>query len=414
VAFDKKSAVVGAAAAMAVASVALGIYFVVISAESSQDTRSYGNNKAKTSQPSPQSAAPEPGDRPAVQSVELSPSEFAKFGVKPVAEREFAIQRETVGTIDFNQEMSVQIFSPYQGKIIELFAKAGDHVTKGQTLFTIDSTDLLLVESTLLSAAGTFNLTTRALERAKQLYSIQGIAQKDLDQATSDQQAAEGALKAARNGMRIFGKTDADIDRILTERRIDSVLRVPSPITGKVTARNAAPGQFVQPGNAPAPYTVSDVSTKWLLANVNETDVPLVHLRQRVDVTVRAYPDRVFRGEIVNIGASVDTNTHKVLVRSQVRDPTQELRPGMLAKFVIHIGNSGRSPAVPHTGVVREGDGTMTVWLTTDGKQLVRREVKTGLQQEGYTQILEGVKVGEQVATEGALFLNNALTVASR
>jgi cobalt-zinc-cadmium efflux system membrane fusion protein len=356
----------------------------------------------------------QPGDPIAAFNVDLSPQEFQKFKVEPVREHDFRIQREAVGNIDFNQEMSVQVFAPFPGKIIELFAKAGDDVRKGATLFTIDSPDLVQAESTLISAAGTLNLTTRAMERAKQLYEVQGVAQKDLDQAITEQQAAEGALKAARDAVRIFGKTDAEMDRIVTERKVDSVLAVHSPITGRITARNAAPGLFVQPGNAPAPYTVSDVSTMWMLANVAETDVPLLRLGQDVAVDVKAYPGREFRGKIVNIGASVDPVTRRLLVRSEVRDPEHELRPGMFATFLIRIGKSMRSPAVPFAGVVREGDGTMSAWITTDRKRLVKRTVKVGLQQDGLHQILEGLKPGELVATDGALFLNNALTAASR
>lgn len=401
---------VGAAITVAVLTAVYGV--ARISGVASNHNQPEREGKTKVS--SAKDANGAPAQSLAARSVELSPSEFAKYKVKPVAERDFAIVREAIGAIDFNQEMSVQVFSPFPGKIIELFAKAGDDVKKGDALFTIDSPDLLQAESALLTAAGTFNTTTRALERAKQLYAIQGIAQKDLDTATSDQQAAEGALKAARNSVRIFGKTDADVDRILTERKIDSVLRVYSPISGRVTSRNAAPGVFVQPGNAPAPYAVSDVSTKWLLANVAEVDIPLLRLGQRVDVTMQAYPGRVFRGEIVNIGAAVDPNTHRVLVRSEVRDLGQELRPGMFARFVIRTGRAMRSPALPSAGIVREGDGTMTVWVTTDGKRLVKRVVVTGLQQEGYTQILDGLNPGEQVATDNALFLSNALTSVSR
>jgi cobalt-zinc-cadmium efflux system membrane fusion protein len=103
-----------------------------------------------------------------------------------------------------------------------------------------------------------------------------------------------------------------------------------------------------------------------------------------------------------------------VLVRSEIRDPKHELRPGMFATFVIRTSKTTRSPAVPFSGVVREGDGTMTVWVTADGKRLVKRTVKVGLQQEGLHQIVEGLKPGELVATDGALFLNNALTAASR
>jgi cobalt-zinc-cadmium efflux system membrane fusion protein len=346
--------------------------------------------------------------------VELSAQEFQKFKVEPAREHDFTIQREAVGNTDFNREMSVDVFAPFPGKIITLFAKAGDDVQKGAMLFTIDSPDLVQAESTLISAAGTLNFTTRALERAKQLYEVQGVAQRDLDQAITEQQAAEGALRAARDAVRIFGKADAEMDRIVAERKVDSVLAVHSPITGRVTARNAAPGQFVQPGNAPAPYTVSDVSTMWMLANVAETDFPLLQLGQQVAVDVKAYPGRQFHGRIVNIGSSVDPNTRRLLVRSEVRDPKHELRPGMFATFLIHTGRAMRSTAVPFAGVVREGAGTMTVWVTTDRKRLVRRTVKVGLQQDGLHQILEGLKPGELVATDGALFLNNALTAASR
>jgi cobalt-zinc-cadmium efflux system membrane fusion protein len=151
-----------------------------------------------------------------------------------------------------------------------------------------------------------------------------------------------------------------------------------------------------------------------MLANVAETDFSLLRLRQEVDVTVKAYPGRVFRGRIVNIGASVDPMTHRVVVRSEIPDPKHELRPGMFATFVIRTGQAVRSLAVPFNGVIREGDGTMTVWVTTDRKRLVRRTVTVGLQQGGFHQILEGLQPGELVATESALFLSNALTAASR
>ena len=113
----------------------------------------------------------------------------------------------------------------------------------------------------------------RALERARELYKVQGIAEKDLQQATSDQQTAEGALKAARNAVAVFGKSAAEIDHMVRTRNIDPYLVVPSPISGIVTARNAAPGLFVQPGNPPAPYSVADISHVWMNAAVSETEI---------------------------------------------------------------------------------------------------------------------------------------------
>jgi membrane fusion protein, heavy metal efflux system len=364
---------------------------------------------------SPNGAAPRASADPlAAESVELSAAEVEQFKVQPARERVFTIQRDAVGTIDFNQEMSVAVFPPVPGKIITLFARAGDDVDRGTPLYTIDSPDLVQAGQSLIATAGVLNLTTRVLERAKQLYAVQGVAQKELDQAVSDQQAAEGAFRAARDAIRIFGKTDADMDGIVANRKIDPVLVVRSPITGRVTARNAAPGLLAQPGTAPAPYTLSDISTMWMLANVAETDFQFLRLGAAVDVTVKAYPARLFRGAIVNIGAAVDPTTHRVVVRSEVSDRKHELRPGMFATFVIRTGKAVRSPAVPLNGVVRESDGTMTVWVTTDRRRLVKRTVTVGLEQEGFDQILEGLKPGEQVATDRALFLDNALTEASR
>jgi cobalt-zinc-cadmium efflux system membrane fusion protein len=310
--------------------------------------------------------------------------------------------------------MSVQVFTPYQGRIVGLFAEIGDDVKKGATLFTIDSADLLQAESTLIAAAGVLDLDTKNLERLRDLYTTRAVSQHDVEQATSDQQTAEGNLQAARDAVRLFGKTDADVDRIVSQRSADPTLVVPSPIDGRITARSAAPGLFVQPGNTPAPYTVSDIDTMWMLANVAESDSPAFKVGQQVQVRLDAFPGRTFDGKVTTIGATVDPNTRRVLVRSEIKDPQHELRSGMFANFVIVVGAPMRSPAIAVDGVVREGDGTMTAWVTADRRRFTRRTVKIGEERDGYRQILEGVQAGELVATEGALFLSNELATASR
>ena len=346
-------------------------------------------------------------------SVDLSDSQLASVKVAPVEDLEFPVEKQAVGSIDFDEDMETQVFAPYQGKIIALFAAVGDDVKKGQTLFTLDSPDLLQAESTLIAAAGVLELTTRNLARLRELYKTLAVSQRDLDQGTSDQQTAEGNLRAAHDAVRIFGKTDADIERIIANRSADPTLVVPSPITGRITARTAAPGLFVQPANPPPPYIVTDTDTMWMLANVAENDSPAFRVGQQVQVKLGAFPGRVFDGKITIIAASVDPNTRRVLVRSEIKDPQHELRSGMFANFVIEVAPPVRSPAVPADGVVREGDGTMTVWVTADRRRFTKRTVKIGEPRDGYWQILEGVQVGELVATEGALFLSNTLATAA-
>jgi cobalt-zinc-cadmium efflux system membrane fusion protein len=341
--------------------------------------------------------------------VELSEKQAASIKVGPVASREFAILKTSVGTIDFNENMLVQVFSQYPGKILKAFYNLGDEVKQGDILFTIDSPDLLQAESNLLASAGVLELQKRTLARVTMLLKAGGSAQKDVDQSTSDEQTAEGNQKAARNAVRIFGKTDAEIDQIIAQRKVDSTLLVPSPISGRVVARNAAPGFLTQPGNAPAPFQVADLSTMWMLANVIETDAPAYKVGQEVEVRVPAYPDTLFKGHVTTVGSMIDPNSHRQLVRSEIEDPQHLLRSGMFASFVIRVGDPVRSLAVPAAGVVREGDGTMTVWVTGDSRRFVKRTVKVGLQQDGWSQILEGLQPGETVVTDGAVFLSNKL-----
>jgi membrane fusion protein, heavy metal efflux system len=342
-------------------------------------------------------------------SVDLSEKQAASLKVGPVDTRDFEVLKTAVGTIGFNENMLVQVFSQYPGKILKALYNVGDDVKKGDVLFTIDSPDLLQAESTLLASAGVLELQKRILARATGLLRAGGSAQKDIDQATSDQQTAEGNFKAAMNSVRIFGKSDAEIEQIFHDRKVDSTLVVPSPIDGRVVTRNAAPGFLTQPGTAPAPFSVAGISTMWMIANVIETDAPAYKVGQPVEVRVPAYPDKVFKGHVTTVGSIIDPNTHRQLVRSEIEDPEHLLRSGMYASFIIRVGGPLRSLAVPADGVVREGDGTITVWVTKDSRHFIKRTVSIGARQNGWVQILDGLQPGETVVTEGAVFLSNRL-----
>src|SRR5262245_33974692 len=260
--------------------------------------------------------------------VDLSEKQVGSLKIGPVARHEFAILKTAVGTIDFNENMLVQVFSQYPGKILRAFHNVGDDVKQGDLLFTIDSPDLLQAESTLLASAGVLELQKRTLARVTNLLKAGGSAQKDVDQSTSDEQTAEGNFKAAKDAVRIFGKTDAEIERILAERKVESTLVVPCPISGRVVTRNAAPGLLTQPGNAPAPYSVADLSTMWMIADVIEADAPAYKLAQEVTVTVPAYADKIFKGHVTALGSVIDPNSHRQPVRSEIDDPDHLLRSG--------------------------------------------------------------------------------------
>ncbi|MGA2963538.1 MAG: efflux RND transporter periplasmic adaptor subunit [Candidatus Korobacteraceae bacterium] len=378
---------------------AIAVATVLLRSESGQPV------KKNTTQEAGSTSKPPKSDT----TLELSARQLNAIKIEPVGSYLFPVEKETVGSIDFDDDLSVPVFPPYQGRIIRTLVELGDKVHKGQPLYTIDSPDLIQAESNLIGAAATFELTSRELVRAKDLNGTNGVSERELEQATSDQQTAEGALRSARDAVRVFGKPDAEIDQIIASRKIDPALVVHSPVSGRVTTRNAQPGLFVQPGNAPAPYTVADVEIKWMLADVLESDIALFHLGQPVAVKVVAYPDRVFRGRISKIYANVDPNTHRATIRSEISDPRNELRPGMFATFVIRVQNPVEATAIPVGGVVREGDGTTTAWVTTDRHRFSQRIVKTGLRKDSRVQIVEGLERGELVVSDGAVFLSNML-----
>lgn len=349
------------------------------------------------------SAKPDPA-------VDLSPSQLNSIKIEPVGSFRFDVEKEAVGNISYADDLSVDVFPAYQGTIIKALVELGERVQKDQPLYTIKSPDLIQAESMLIGAAATFELTTKELARARDLYTTNvGVPQKELEQATSDQQTAEGALKAARDAVRVFGKTDAEIDQMIASRKTDPALVVRSPIAGKVTSFNAPAGLLVQPGSPPAPYSVANVTVKWMLANVPEAESASYQLGQPVEVKVMAYPDRVFKGRVSKIYEAVDPNTHRVTIRSEIADPRNELRPGMLANFVIRVGGPVIATAIPANGVVRETDGTMVAWVTTDRRHFVQRTIKAGLRQNGEVQILDGLQQGELVVSDGAVFLSNML-----
>jgi len=176
--------------------------------------------------------------------------------VEPVRSVAFRVETTATGRIAFNDDLLTPVFSPYTGRVVRLIAKPGDDVMQGEPLFEIETTDLVQAESDLIVAASAvvkatnqLELARRTLERQNALYEVRAVALKDREQAASDVRSAEsdlrgaeGAHAAARDRLRVFGKSEADIARIEEERRIDRVTRVPAPITGTVTARKVGPG----------------------------------------------------------------------------------------------------------------------------------------------------------------------------
>jgi len=369
-----------------------------------------------TAAPATETAAPTD-----TNSVTLEEAQMQSINLVAATMQAFRAEKQATGKLAFNEEFMTPVFSPYTGRVIRLLAKPGDLIKQGSPLFEIDTPDLVQAESDLITAgialarsnAG-LELAHRTEDRQHRLYLNKAVALKDWEQAESDVKnaerdvrSAESTLTAARARLRVFGKTDEEIASIENERQVDRVTRVRSPIAGTITARKVGPGQYVKPDSPDPLFTVVDLSTIWILADVYESDVPLLKVGQPVEVRIAAYPNDVFTARIAYINPSVDATTHRVGVRGVIENHGQRLKPDMFASFRIVTNSEVQSLAVPLSAIVREGNRA-SIWLAQAGNQFVKREVTIGMEQDGYAQIVNGLQPGEKVAVAGSLFLANA------
>jgi cobalt-zinc-cadmium efflux system membrane fusion protein len=185
---------------------------------------------------------------------------------------------------------------------------------------------------------------------------------------------------------------------------------VTAPIRGTVTQRQIGVGQYINSEAAGATnpvFTISDLSTVYLIANVREVDSPLMKIGLPLEVHVLAYPSRVFKGKVSYVAPSIDPNTHRLPVRADVENPDGALKPGMFASFSIITGEAATAPAVPQEAIVYEGEQAR-VWVAGEGDTLALREIHTRRTSDGMVEVLAGLSAGEKVVTSGTVFIDRA------
>jgi cobalt-zinc-cadmium efflux system membrane fusion protein len=353
-------------------------------------------------------------------SVTIDGGQVQNIKLQTARTETFTVEKIATGKIAYNEDVVTPVFSPYTGRIVSLRARPGEVVKPGTLLAEVDTSDVVQAEQDLISqlagvakAKTALDLAKRNEQRQHTLYANKAAslavweqAQSDLKNAENDLQAAEAGLAASRNRLKLFGKSDSDIEAVERDRKIDRLARVVAPLAGTITARKVGPGQFVKPDNPDPLFTIANLSSMWMLADVYETDVPLIKMGQPVEVKVMAYPNDIFKARISYIGPTVDPTTHRVPIRAIVDNKGLRLKPEMFARFKIFTGAQVQQLAVPQGAVVRDGDKA-SLWVAQEGNRFVRRPITIGIEQNGYVQILSGITVGEKIVCEGSLFLSN-------
>ena len=307
------------------------------------------------------------------------------------------------GAVAYNAFNTTPVITQVGGPVSRILVVPGQHVKAGEPMLDVTSPDYSQLLDSYLKAADSFRLADRFYVRAQGLYQHHAIAERDLEQAESDRTLAQADLNAAEQGLKILGiKNPED----LAKTPSSALIPVLAPIGGEVVERLVQPGQVVQAGQTQA-FTITDLSTVWVLANVYQADLAYVRNGDDVVVETDAYPDR-FHGRISYVSSALDPNTRTLQARILVDNPGEKLKRDMYCTVTVTAGVLSNVIAVPNSSVLRDDNNQPFVYVATGQNQFGRRDVDLGDSQNGQTQIIKGISVGERVVGDGSLFLQFA------
>jgi len=304
------------------------------------------------------------------------------------------------GAVAYNAFKTTPVITQVGGPVSRIMVVPGDHVLMNQPMLEVSSPDYAQLLDGYLKAADSFRLADKFYVRAQDLYAHKAIALQDLEQAESNRTQALADLKAAEQGMRILGiKNPEDLAKAPSSARIP----VLAPIAGTVVERLVSPGQVVQAGQTQA-FTISDLSTVWVLANVYQADLQYVKTGEDVVVQTDAFPDS-FHGRISYVSSALDPNTRTLQARVVVDNPGEKLKRDMFCTVTVTAGVLKNALMVPNAAILRDDNNEPFVYALMGADQFGRRDVVLGQAQSNETQIVKGISPGDKVVGDGSLFL---------
>jgi membrane fusion protein, heavy metal efflux system len=307
------------------------------------------------------------------------------------------------GAVAYNAFSTTPVITQVGGPVAKILVVPGDRVKRGQPLLEVSSPDYSLLLAAYLKARDTFRVANKNYERAQDLFAHHAIADRDLLQAESDRIQAQADLSAAEEGMKILGIPKPED---LEKSPISAQIPLLAPIGGEIVERLVSPGQVMQAGTTQA-FTISDMSTVWVMANIYQGDLAYVKNGDPATITTDSYPDK-FSGKISFISPALDPNTRTLQARIVVDNPGGKLKKDMYCVATVTAGTISNAIAVPDSSILRDDENQPFVYVASNSNQFGRRPVDIGQTENGQTQILKGLSPGDKVAANGSLFLQFA------
>jgi cobalt-zinc-cadmium efflux system membrane fusion protein len=381
----------------------------------------------KAEAPKPEVAAGEPGEHheeEMPEKVRLTAAAISEAGIgtwktKPVDLEHLLV---LTGSVSHDENHLLQVASNVRGRVASIPVDLGARVRRGDPLVVIESLELGKAREEFLREAAAFRVASRGHERAKALVAAKAISSGEFQGREGEYLSRKAAAQAAERGLHLLGQSDEEIEglKAAAESGGESLsgdaprLTLRAPFDGRVVDRKVTPGSLVE---ALQPLmTVANLSEVWVFLQAYEKDLALLHDGLPVTIRSEAYPQEPFTGKVDFVGSSLDPATRTVRLRATVRNPGEELKPGMFVKAHVDVprpeAESRATLAVPQAAI-QTLEGRTTLFVEAEPGVFERHFVETGHSFEGFTEVLSGIKVGDVVVTEGSFVVKSEFAKAS-
>ncbi|HET6144718.1 MAG TPA: efflux RND transporter periplasmic adaptor subunit [Candidatus Acidoferrales bacterium] len=330
----------------------------------------------------------------------LPADQMSHIQVFTVVQAPVARMLRTSGVVAYNAFLTTPVISQVGGPVSRIMVTPGQEVKKGEAMLYVTSPDYSLARSAYVKARDSFQLADRIYKRDKDLLDHKAIAEADLEQAESVRAQAEADLQSSEQSIRILGIANPDD---LVNKPPSSEVALLAPMAGEVVERLCSPGQLLQTG-ATQCFTLSNMSSVWVLVNIYQNDVAYVHVGDEVTISNEAYPGEV-HGKIQYIAPALDPTTRTLQARIEAQNSGERLKKDMYVTAQIRAGVIPKALMIPDASVLRDTDNMPYVYIETGDNQFARRMVTLGESQGGKTQVTDGLRPGDKIVGDGSLFL---------
>jgi cobalt-zinc-cadmium efflux system membrane fusion protein len=346
---------------------------------------------------------------PVAKPFTVPADQMAHIKVAPARTTTWETTVRTTGTVDWDNDHTTQAITQVSGPIARLLVDTGTRVKVGDALLSVASADMAGAISTYRKAKNRFDLAQRTLDRSKDLLAHKAIAPRDMEGAQADYNDASTDLQTSLQTLKIFGVSEQDIaDAEQQNVAIRPELVMRAPLAGTIVQKMVLPGQFIQAATTPC-FVISDTGTVWVQGHVYDRDLGAIHVGDKVDERNSSFP-QTFHGVVSYIGDMLDPATRTTPVRIVTQNIDSLLKKDIFLDVVIHDKSTQDVLVVPTPAVLYDEQNFPFVYIQTAPGQFLERRVTIGNQEDGDTQVTEGLKAGDPIVSDGSLFLQFANT----